>query len=59
MVQWLALGILPARDPDSIPGWGTKILQAMQAAKKKKKDRLKGVVYNMGEEQYFITVNGK
>ena len=29
MVQWLGLGVLTAGAPDSIPGQGTKIPQAM------------------------------
>ena len=27
-VQWFGLYILPAEGPVSVPGWGTKILQA-------------------------------
>ena len=30
MAQWLGLSALTARGPGSIPGWGTKILQATQ-----------------------------
>ena len=29
-VQWLGLHAFTAEGPDSIPGWGTKIQQAMQ-----------------------------
>ena len=38
-VQWLGLRTLTAEGPGSIPGWGTKILQAVwHYQKKKKKD---------------------
>ena len=30
VVQWLGLGACIAAGPSSIPGWETKILQAMQ-----------------------------
>ena len=37
MVQWLlGLGALIAEGPGPVPGWGTKILQAVQKKKKKK-----------------------
>ena len=35
MVQWLGLRAFTAEGPGSIPGWGTKILQAATAAQKK------------------------
>ena len=35
MVQWLGLGAFTAVGLGSIPGWGTKIPQAMQPKKKK------------------------
>ena len=35
--QWLALCDFTAQGPGSIPGWGTKILQATQSSLKKKK----------------------
>ena len=35
MVQWLELGASAARGLGSIPGQGTKILQAMQPKEKK------------------------
>ena len=38
-VQWLGLGAFTAVDPGSIPGWGTKILQAAWGGQKKKKER--------------------
>ena len=42
MVQWLlGLGALIAEGPGPVPGWGTKILQAVQKKKKKKKERKK------------------
>ena len=34
--QWLGLSALTAGAPGSIPGWGTKILQAAWCGKKKK-----------------------
>ena len=37
VVQWLGLCTFTAEGTDSIPGQGTKILQAMQCGKKKKK----------------------
>ena len=37
IVQWLGLCTFTRRDPGSILGWGTKILQAMPSDKKKKK----------------------
>ena len=36
-VQWLGLGAFTAEDPDSTPGWGTKIPQATWHGQKKKK----------------------
>ena len=36
MVQWLGLGAFTAVGPGSIPGWGTRIPQAMQQGKKTK-----------------------
>ena len=36
MVQWLELSDSTAGGPGSIPGWGTKIPQALQPKKKKK-----------------------
>ena len=35
-VQWLGLRTLTAEGPGSIPGWGTKILQAVWHYQKKK-----------------------
>ena len=37
MVQWLGLCTLIAEGPDSNPGWGAKILQAVWCNKKKTK----------------------
>ena len=37
--QWLALCDFTAQGPGSIPGWGTKILQATQSSQKKKKKK--------------------
>ena len=39
VVQWLGLGSFTAKGPGSIPGWGTKIPQAMQRGQKKKKSK--------------------
>ena len=39
VVQWLGLCTFTAEGTDSIPGQGTKILQAMQCGKKKKKKK--------------------
>ena len=36
-VQWLGLGAFTAEGPGSIPGWGTKIPQAVWCRQKKKK----------------------
>ena len=36
-VQWLGLSAFTAEDLGSIPGWGTKIPQAVQCGQKKKK----------------------
>ena len=39
-VQWLKLHTSTARSMGLIPGWGTKILHAMQRGKKKRKNAL-------------------
>ena len=39
-VQWLGLSTFIAEGPGSIPGWGTKIPQAVQSDKKRKKGTL-------------------
>ena len=36
VVQWLELCASNAGGTDSVPGWGTKILQATQCGQKKK-----------------------
>ena len=36
MFQWLGLGAFTAKGSGSIPGWGTKIPQAMGCGQKKK-----------------------
>ena len=36
MVQWLGLHSLTAKNSGLIPGWGTKILQAMWCSQEKK-----------------------
>ena len=38
VVQWLGLHASTSGGTDSIPGWGTKILSAVQCGQKKKKD---------------------
>ena len=40
MVHWLGLSTFFAKGPGSIPGWGTKIPQAVQSGKEKKKGNL-------------------
>ena len=37
MVQWLGFSTFTVKSAGSIPGWGTKIPQASQCKKKKKK----------------------
>ena len=37
MVQWLVFCVFTAEGASLIPGWGTKILQAIRLKKKKKK----------------------
>ena len=37
MVQWLGLHTFTANDVGSTPSWGTKLPQAVQHAKKKRK----------------------
>ena len=39
MVQWLGPHALNAKGPDSVPGWGTKILQAEQYGQKRERER--------------------
>ena len=41
VVQWLGLGAFTAMAPGSIPGRGTKILQAARHGQKKKKKKKK------------------
>ena len=41
MVQGLGLSAFTAEGPGSVPGWGTKILQASRRGQKKKKDQWK------------------
>ena len=41
MVQWLGCSALTAQSPGLIPGWGIKILQAMQCGQEKLKKTLK------------------
>ena len=45
VVQWLRLCASTARGMGSIPGWGTKILHALQCGQKKKKKML-ALLYN-------------
>ena len=40
MVQWLGFGAFTAQGLDSIPGWGTGILQAIQPGQRKRKKEL-------------------
>lgn len=39
VVQWLGLCTLTAKSPGSIPGWGTKIPQAVQRYQKQNKTK--------------------
>ena len=39
----LGLHAFTAKGLNSVPGWGTKILQGAQLEKKKKKERKKGI----------------
>ena len=39
VVQWLGLCTFTAKGPGSIPGWGTKIPQAMRCGQRKKKNQ--------------------
>ena len=41
VVQWLELCASNAGGTDSVPGWGTKILQAVQKKKKERKKERK------------------
>ena len=41
MVQWLGLQAFTAKGPGSIPGWGTKVTQAVRHGRKKKKEKKK------------------
>ena len=50
-VQWLGLGAFTAVVLGSIPDWGTEILQAMQAAKKKKIHVYQYVLYGVPEAE--------
>ena len=38
-VQWLGLRSITAESPGSIPGWGTKIPQAVWLGQKNKKEK--------------------
>ena len=39
VVQWLGLCAFTAKGPDSVPGRGTKILQASQCGQEKKQEK--------------------
>ena len=43
-VQWLVLCTFTAKSPGSIPGWGTKILQASRGSQKKKQGLDLGII---------------
>ena len=45
VVQWLGLCAFTAKGLGLIPGWGTKIPQAMQLSQKKKKQQQKTAAY--------------
>ena len=56
MVQWLGLGALTARGPGSIPGQGTKILQAMWHGQKppKKQKRKNKNIHEITDLVYWL-----
>ena len=58
VVQWLALCAFTAEGAGSIPGWGSKILQAAVQEKKKKDDMLRGtnVVLNSWTSFDFVQI---
>ena len=45
MVQWLGLGTFTAKGAGSIPGQGTKILQAEQRGQKEKEKKIESSVF--------------
>ena len=60
--QWLGLSTLIAKGPGSIPGWGTKIPQAVWHGPKKKKNARKPTTGAAGiprEGENFITSRKK
>ena len=61
MVWWLGLSTFTAVVPDLIPGWETKITQAVQYRQKKKKERKKThknkqTKNNNSGKEYFLNV---
>ena len=54
----LALAAFTAVGPGSIPGWGIKILQAMQCSQKKKKSTKTNVVKDVEKRELSYTVGG-
>ena len=56
-VQWLKLHTSTARSMGLIPGWGTKILHAMQRGKKKEKMHYdtKGCCFNVCSEKLKVS----
>ena len=59
MVWWLGLSIFTAVVPDLIPGWETKITQAVQYRQKKKrkeKAHKNKQTNNNSGKQYFLNV---
>ena len=54
MVQWLGLGAFTAEGRSSIPGWGTKILQAVQHGQKEKKKKVKLAVEQPGDLEALL-----
>ena len=45
VVQWLGLGAFTVMAPGSVPGWGTKILQAAQRGQKRKQNKTTKNIY--------------
>ena len=46
-VQWSGLHAVAVKGQDSVPGWGTKILQATQSSQKKKEGEEEKVAYKI------------
>ena len=58
MVQGLGLQVLTTEDPSSIPGWGIKILQAMQCSQQQKSLQIINAGEGVKKKEYLYTVGG-